>query len=66
MPIVTDELEVQIHYIRQEDASNFIARRTASEFISDNSKAKVTVPTNTLFELAQNLENWSEVTWMCI
>ena len=53
-------------YIRQEDAANYINRRLDTTFFSKNGIAKVTVPTNRLFELSSALSNWNDVKWMCI
>ena len=53
-------------YIRSEDAQNYINRRLDTTFISKNGIAKVTVPTNRLFELSSALSNWNDVKWMCI
>ena len=64
--IITDQLEVLIHYVSKDDAQNFINRRTNSIFRSENGNAEVTVPTYQLFDLSESLENWNEVNWMCI
>ena len=59
MEIKTDELQLQIHHIRKEDAANFISRETESfftvnELVNDDKKVKtkVTVPTDKLFKIA--------------
>lgn len=70
LKIASDSLEVQIHFVRKEDANNFINQRTDSTFIYNDQDGeittRVTVPTYRLFSLAESLPNWDELTWMCI